>query len=704
MLGGRGQVREAAWHALLWNDNLRSTLAVQAVDVVKTMGKAERGEKEIGDTWEEEPKYEEKPEVGPKTTHGDPKREDSVKLGQNALLRVMKYVGSVALGLRKKRHAALRKQVEEMIRDGVIVAEMRSTEVGTIDYTQQVNIDHYSDEAMEKRNEIRRGPILRAIVGDWWKYYARKKKDLPMTKEEYIPFATDIYAMLLPESTMEHRMGLAESEWKEDSEQKGEINYDRFHDVMFEMADLWTDSVEQEEYLSFLTDLLECCKKKNGDRDGDKRIEENGEQDIEMEVQEVQDVDKCVSQPQRKEKGFVVDPWKGMRVRKELDYLVLPKVEPGLLKAFSRPDSDDDEYDDDLRRAERMDGHVRRKRIVDPVHVMRPHASLGSDFVLGKASSGDKFSLQTTEKKLPKRLRPYSATSRTLSPPSEKKTRSHAQPIHSGSPPATSGNVSTTSLSFGHGPVEVEPKFHRQHMLVEKVLLSRYIVDGFEYEDFGGGEKMDLRVEREEEKEGDGESDDDDNSLVDGADESTYPLQRIKRIAQVIRDYARTRHVSTTEELLEWWYAQVDAPHGSREKFDASILRNASRFDKLELSPESSQMMKKSLTCPHSKKSRRRPHAWWNGASPKEAVHTSYVKGSAGKPIPLKYKGFPQRGVIRKGNDVPDERSARSLGKKQTFSKRKAPSREKCAQMISESKVDWVGLAEKLKQVGNECD
>ena len=53
-------------------------------------------------------------------------------------------------------------------------------------------------------------------------------------------------------------MGIANEEWEKDAMGHAFLDKSRFKQSWFQLADLWTETLDPEEYAEFLRDLLEC--------------------------------------------------------------------------------------------------------------------------------------------------------------------------------------------------------------------------------------------------------------------------------------------------------------------------------------------------------------------------------------------------------------------------------------------------------------
>merc|ERR1711871_884928 len=101
------------------------------------------------------------------------------------------------------------------------------------------------------------------------------EKDLhsgQLTREAYVKFIATLNKVLVPDIQWEEAMGQAENDWAQDtSEGQDTMSFDQFHSSMFELADMWCETIDAEEYTHFLRNLLSnmADKLEVDDEDGD---------------------------------------------------------------------------------------------------------------------------------------------------------------------------------------------------------------------------------------------------------------------------------------------------------------------------------------------------------------------------------------------------------------------------------------------------
>eukprot|EP00658_Telonema_sp_P-2_P031395 TRINITY_DN23499_c0_g1_i4.p1 TRINITY_DN23499_c0_g1~~TRINITY_DN23499_c0_g1_i4.p1 ORF type:complete len:677 (-),score=169.77 TRINITY_DN23499_c0_g1_i4:437-2467(-) len=144
------------------------------------------------------------------------------------------------------------KMAEECIKNGEVtcfigVHQRRSQ----LPLYNQANPELNTLEAFEKRAAIRSDGRIAQVLTDW--FFALPRSELgELQKDEYLDAACSIMKHLLPG---EHESSIREAateDWDRDSQGRHAMTYAMFEDCMFELADLWCDGIEVEDYVKFL--------------------------------------------------------------------------------------------------------------------------------------------------------------------------------------------------------------------------------------------------------------------------------------------------------------------------------------------------------------------------------------------------------------------------------------------------------------------
>jgi len=153
----------------------------------------------------------------------------------------------------------VRSSIESLISCGkakpvISVAELRQD---AVPYSQQVNMEYYTDEALVLRSKLREDPQVLAALDKWWQTLPKSPFG-GVSKQTYSGLSLCLNKALNRQYKYLEALGSAEQDWAEDSRGRQEMKSDLLSDAMFQLADLWCEGMAAEGYAKFLEQLLEA--------------------------------------------------------------------------------------------------------------------------------------------------------------------------------------------------------------------------------------------------------------------------------------------------------------------------------------------------------------------------------------------------------------------------------------------------------------
>ena len=115
---------------------------------------------------------------------------------------------------------------------------------------------YYTDAAVLHRLELTEQPAVVAALDSIWEAANTDARDRIIDRSEYLMMHRKITLALDPTIKPRDFKQAVNEEWKEDSEGKKGLDRERFDWCWFELADMWTDTMEAEEYARFLNSVL----------------------------------------------------------------------------------------------------------------------------------------------------------------------------------------------------------------------------------------------------------------------------------------------------------------------------------------------------------------------------------------------------------------------------------------------------------------
>lgn len=160
-----------------------------------------------------------------------------------------------------KKHRAIFDRVLRVAKDEGIVTTLPEPPHKPIPYWKQGNLSMYSEDNIRKRLELYASDAIRGCINMWWSATVKvASKPTHISKATYLSLTMAIYIVMMPndaQKTLEDARRVAENDWFRDAQGCVHMSNQMFYDSIFELADLWCESVAQQEYLDFLDKLFE---------------------------------------------------------------------------------------------------------------------------------------------------------------------------------------------------------------------------------------------------------------------------------------------------------------------------------------------------------------------------------------------------------------------------------------------------------------
>ena len=167
-------------------------------------------------------------------------------------------LGPVLLARRWTRAAALKRRLKEQFRAAATKAKEMS---GTERHSSSLRNSFYTDEQLVKRTALRTNESVLEILHVWWRT-ALETNDVIRTnegtclKDAYVAIQCRIYKAMMEDFDATDATTCAEEDWKRDTQGQESMGRDAFTDGLFELADLYTDTTDVQDYVNFLWLLL----------------------------------------------------------------------------------------------------------------------------------------------------------------------------------------------------------------------------------------------------------------------------------------------------------------------------------------------------------------------------------------------------------------------------------------------------------------
>ncbi|XRB03206.1 hypothetical protein NFJ02_16g25600 [Pycnococcus provasolii] len=158
----------------------------------------------------------------------------------------------------RERTFALNKTaaVSKAKQEGVLIDAENSAQIAGHAYWNQGNPEHYTRESRLRRLALKQHYRVRKAIEKWWKtFYTLRTDDgtASVTLADYMLMSGAIYLSLVGENIDSATL---EENWVADSKGASHLDESRFFEAVFELADVWVDSIDGDEYADFLERVL----------------------------------------------------------------------------------------------------------------------------------------------------------------------------------------------------------------------------------------------------------------------------------------------------------------------------------------------------------------------------------------------------------------------------------------------------------------
>jgi hypothetical protein len=149
-------------------------------------------------------------------------------------------------------------------------SEHKSGSTDSRPYWMQGDESLNTKAAWAQRMKLRAHPAVLAKLQMWWECMIASVQSVDperttIDKASYVRVSRLLHKAIIEEWDEADATQCAEEDWKNDAGGRTSIDQGRFLDCVFELADIWTRTIEADEYASFLQRLLDDVATTGGD-------------------------------------------------------------------------------------------------------------------------------------------------------------------------------------------------------------------------------------------------------------------------------------------------------------------------------------------------------------------------------------------------------------------------------------------------------
>ncbi|KDO34853.1 hypothetical protein SPRG_22063 [Saprolegnia parasitica CBS 223.65] len=122
-------------------------------------------------------------------------------------------------------------------------------------YDKQGDLAYYSEESLQQRLALRGDPLLLRLTRTFWSL-TNVGAETTMTFGDYSDLMMRVHKILNEHFDVQMTLHSIEDDWVSDTSGTNILTYDAFHLSLYELVDLWCDSVKVDDYVSLLYFIL----------------------------------------------------------------------------------------------------------------------------------------------------------------------------------------------------------------------------------------------------------------------------------------------------------------------------------------------------------------------------------------------------------------------------------------------------------------
>ncbi|EQC41418.1 hypothetical protein SDRG_01387 [Saprolegnia diclina VS20] len=147
----------------------------------------------------------------------------------------------------------IRQAVIRLVAEGEVVTALDPG--ASVSYDHQGDLKFYTDDNLQKRLELRYHPLLCRMTRVFWLTMVKPDAD-KMEFDDYQRLFLRIHKVLIELFDLGESRIMIADDWKRDIDTHTNLEYEMFHLSLFELIDIWCDSLDADDYCNLLYLIL----------------------------------------------------------------------------------------------------------------------------------------------------------------------------------------------------------------------------------------------------------------------------------------------------------------------------------------------------------------------------------------------------------------------------------------------------------------
>jgi hypothetical protein len=149
----------------------------------------------------------------------------------------------------------IRNDINKMIEDRGIVTE--TTWQSAVSIRDQADPQVNDVDALMRRGKLKQSSRVADVIRLWWGELPKPSdQGRAINRAVYVHLCSKMYWVFVPAGTPEECAERVEADWEFDSKGKDYMDFEMFREAIFQMADIWCKTVQEKEYVGFLSKLF----------------------------------------------------------------------------------------------------------------------------------------------------------------------------------------------------------------------------------------------------------------------------------------------------------------------------------------------------------------------------------------------------------------------------------------------------------------
>jgi hypothetical protein len=156
----------------------------------------------------------------------------------------------------EKVYKQMQEDADKEIKERAIVLHSTPSKQAGLDFKNEGDMNNYTKESLMMRKRLMKDPEVICAVKEFWDVLDLiKDEQQNLNKASYELLNLKMQLALMPDVDRTEAEAMAGEDWTKDTNGTGVLDFEQFFSSMFEVADIWVESIDGIDYAAFLRRL-----------------------------------------------------------------------------------------------------------------------------------------------------------------------------------------------------------------------------------------------------------------------------------------------------------------------------------------------------------------------------------------------------------------------------------------------------------------